>query len=677
MQQNDTKAKPFDPKPIVVSDGKLTPEIMWQMGRVGSPQISPDKTTIIFTITYTDIEADKSYADIYSMPIEGGKITRLTRTAENEYQIGWRPDGKKITFLAPRAKNAQLCEMNPDGSDIFTITNVEDGIEAYSYAPDMKHILYVKRVKLDQTVNDIYPDLPKANARIETDLMYRHWNEWADYKYSHIFVANYNDGKVDGADIDIMNGERYHSPLPPFGGIEQITWTPDGKAIAYTCKKLVGKQAANSTNSDIYLFDIEKINTTNLTSPNKGYDTNPVFTTDGKTMLWLSMEHDGYESDKNRLMKLDIESGAVTDLTANADITIASFCLSDDNETIWAIADEKGTDCIFRINIAKSEVSLFAKNCCDYTELVDGGKNIIATCMSMNMPTEIYSVDKQTGEAHNISNVNTSTLEQIEMGRVEERWITTTDNKQMHTWVIYPPHFDSTKKYPTLLYCQGGPQSTVSQFWSLRWNLQLMAANQYIIVAPNRRGLPGFGQEWNEQISGDYGGQCMKDYLSAIDAVSKEPYVDADRLGAVGASFGGYSIYWLAGNHQKRFKAFIAHCGIFNFDIMNVTTEEMFFENWEMKGAFWDYDNKSAMKSFSQSPHLFVNNWDTPIMVIHGEKDFRIPYTQGMAAFNTAVLKDIPAQFLYFPDECHWVMKPQNSILWHREFYKWLDKWLK
>lgn len=674
---NNNNTKTFTPTDIEVTNGRLTPEIMWHLGRVGDPQLSPDKKQIVFTITYTDIAEDKSFADIYIMPSEGGAPKRLTETTENEYQIGWRPDGQKITFLATKSKEPQLWEMDPDGSNVKQVTDIEGGIDSYLYSPDMKHVAFTQRVKLDKTVNEIYPDLPKANARIETDLMYRHWNEWADYKYSHVFIIDYNNGKANGSCIDIMEGERYHSPLMPFGGIEQIAWTPDGKKLAYTCKKLTGKASALSTNSDIYLYNIENKTTSNLTEPNKGYDINPTFSADGARMFWLSMEHDGYESDKNRLMMLDLASGERKDLTENIDITVASYCLSNDNDNIWFIANSKGCDEVFEINISTNEIKQLTYDKADYISVADCGNQLIATRMSMSMPSEIFTIDKQKGEAKNISNVNTKTLAKIEMGNIEERWITTTDNKQMHTWVIYPPHFDASKKYPTLLYCQGGPQSTVSQFWSLRWNLELMAANDYIVVAPNRRGLPGFGKEWNEQISGDYGGQCMKDYLSAIDAISKEPFVDAEHLGAVGASFGGYSIYWLAGNHQKRFKAFIAHCGIFNFDIMNVTTEEMFFEYWDMKGAFWEYSNPAAMKSFSQSPHLFVNNWDTPIMVIHGEKDFRIPYTQGMAAFNTAVLKDIPAEFLYFPDECHWVTKPQNSILWHREFYKWLDKWLK
>lgn len=674
---SNESTNPMNIDEIEIAEGPLTPETIWKLGRVGDAQLSPDKKTLAFTITYTDIAEDKSYADIYTLPTSGGTPKRLTNTKENEYQIGWTNDGTRLTYLAARQENPQVWSIDLDGKDAKQITNIEGGIDAYRFAPDESKLIVVKRIKLDQTVNDIYPDLPKANARIETDLMYRHWNDWADYAYNHVLYVGLSNGIQKGEPIDIMEGERFHSPLMPFGGIEQINWTPDSKKIAYTCKKLTGKESAFSTNSNIYLYDTENGSTKNLTEDNKGYDMNPVFTADGKIMLWQSMEHDGYESDKNRLMMLNMETGKKTDLSSETENDVLSFALDADGKTIWITSDEKAKDAIFSIDIDSKKITRLTNDVCDYASVADAGDVLIASRMSMKAPSEIYSIDKKTGVATNISNVNTKALAKVEMGDIEERWVKTTDGKEMLVWVLYPPHFDKQKQYPALLYCQGGPQSTVSQFWSTRWNLELMAANGYVVVAPNRRGLPGFGREWCEQISGDYGGQNMKDYLAAIDNVASEPFVDANRLGAVGASYGGFSVYWLAGHHEKRFKAFIAHCGIFNFDQMNATTEEMFFVNWDMKGKFYEKNNAAAMKSFSQSPHLFVNNWDTPIMVIHGEKDFRIPYTQGMGAFNTAVMKDIPAQFLYFPEECHWVLRPQNSILWHREFYKWLDKWLK
>lgn len=660
-----------------ITNDILTPETMWNMGRIGTPKLSPDGKTLVFTITHTNITEDKNYTDIYSLNTSGGTPQRLTTTTANEGQPEWLPDGSGITYLKNIDGTTQVWSLDIVSKKEKQITNITDGVDMYLISPDMKHLLYVKRAKLDQTVNDIHPDLPKANARIETDLMYRHWNAWSDNSYNHIFVTPLIPNTLCSDGLDILKDEKYHSPLMPFGGIEQISWTPDSKCIAYTCKKLYGLASAKSTNSDIYLHDITNGSVKNLTEGNMGYDMNPQFSADGKYMFYQSMERNGYESDKNRLMMLCLDNMERTDLSINTENHIISFTIDNDGKNIWYIADYHAKENIYKVNISTKEITQLTNDVCDYTSLTCTNNIIIATRMSMSQPTEIYSIDKNNGISTPLTQINKPILDKLCMGNIEERWIKTTDNKEMLTWIIYPPHFDKNKKYPAILYCQGGPQSTVSQFWSLRWNMQLMAANGYIIVAPNRRGLPGFGTQWNEQISGDYGGQNMKDYLSAIDAVAKEPFVDNTRLGAVGASYGGFSIYWLAGHHEKRFKTFISHCGIFNFDQMYATTEEVFFVDWDLKGAFWEYDNPEAMKSYKESPHLFVNNWDTPIMVIHGEKDFRIPYTQGMAAFNTAKMKGLEAQFLYFPEECHWVNNPQNSILWHREFKKWLDKWLK
>lgn len=664
---------------IDIKSDTLTPELMWNLGMIRDIAVSPDQATIAFTIARTNIKKNTTVADIYIQSTSGGNVLQLLHSNEPKSQISWRPDGQAITFLASsKTLGQQLYEISPDGKNCKQITNIDGGIDGYLYSPASNQLLVIKRVKLDKTVNDLYPDLPLANARIEDDLMYRHWNDWADYSYNHILVAPLTNGiAANDAFVDIMDGERFHAPLMPFGGIEQISWTPDGNSIAYTCKKLTGKASAFSTNSDIYLYNNNDQTTINLTEGMMGYDINPTFSADGQKMYWQSMEHDGYESDKNRLMALDLASHTVTDLTAQYDNNVDCFTLDADNKTIWFISDEKAKDQIFKLDIATGNISKLTHDVCNYGSVADAGSKLIASRCSMSSPNDIFVVDKASGVSQNISNVNAKALAKITMGNVEERWIGTTDGKQMLVWVVYPPHFDKNKTYPALLYCQGGPQSTVSQFWSLRWNLQLMAANGYVVVAPNRRGLPGFGHEWNEQISGDYGGQNMKDYLSAIDTLSAEPFIDANRLGAVGASYGGFSIYWLAGHHQNRFKAFISHCGIFNFDQMYSTTEESFFMNWDLKGNYWDTENQAAQKSFAQSPHLFVKNWNTPILVIHGEKDFRIPYTQGMGAYNTAVMRGIQARFLYFPTECHWVSSPQNSILWHREFYRWLDQWLK
>ncbi len=682
-QQQPAMHPVFNPKTIQIAGDVMTPELLWSFGRIGNVSVSPDQTTVLYTVSHADIDEDRLYSDIYTVTPDGENKQLIqpqfieknsaSPAYASEFEIRWRPDGKKITFLSGRSGEVQLYEMHPDGSNAVQVTTVEGGITDYNYAPNLKNLLYTKDVKLDSTVQDLYPDLPKAKARIENDLMYRHWDQWHDYTYSHIFVTSFTEGRTVNSGTDIMENERFDSPLKPFGGMEQIVWTPDGRKIAYTCKKLTGKDYALSTNSDIYLYDLQEATTINLTQGMPGYDQNPVFSPDGLRLAWESMARDGYEADKNRLMIKDMESGNQIDYSANLDQDVHNLAWNNMGDALFFTSNRHATEDIYRINLPGGDIHKITEGQHDYTAVYPAGGKIIATRMSMSMPAELFAVNPVDGDAINISNINTPLLSELTMGHVEKRWIKTTDNKEMLTWVIYPPHFDPAKKYPTLLYCQGGPQSTVSQFWSFRWNFQMMAAKGYIVVAPNRRGLPGFGQAWNEQISGDYGGQNMQDYLSAIDALAKEPFVDETKLGAVGASYGGYSIYWLAGNHNKRFSAFIAHAGVFNQDMMYTTTEEIFFVNWDMGGPYWEL----PQKGYSFSPHRFVGNWDTPLLVIHGAKDFRIPYTQGMGAFNAAVIKNVPARFLFFPDENHWILKPQNGILWQREFFRWLDQWLK
>lgn len=672
-EKTDTPDGSFNNRDLVLQSDIMTPEVLWSFGRLSEVALSPDGSTVVYGVTYTNISENKSYTDLYTVPAKGGEVKQITNTKFNEAQPGWHPDGQKITFLSSESGSMQLWEMNIDGSARKQITDVEGGISAYLYSPDMRQLAYIKAVKLDQTVNDLYPDLPLANARIEDDLMYRHWDSWHDYTYNHLFIAPYSEGSLITSGKDIMEGERFDSPMKPFGGMEQIAWSPDSKSIVYTCKKLVGRDYAFSTNSDLYLYNIETGLTENLTEGMMGYDQNPVFSPDGSKLIWESMERDGYEADKNRLFLMDMASREKKDLTASFDHNIASPVWDREKPYVWFVSNVSATEQIHAIDLQTGEITKVTEGMQDFVQVLNAGDILIAVRMSISSPSEIYSIDLASGTATNISNINTPVLSQLTLGDVEERWVKTTDGKDMLVWVIYPPHFDPSKKYPAILYCQGGPQSGVSQFWSLRWNFQMMAANGYVVIAPNRRGLPGFGTEWNEQISGDYGGQNMKDYLSAVDALSKEPFIDETRLGAVGASYGGFSVYWLAGNHNKRFKAFIAHCGIFNSDMMYTTTEEMFFVDWDMKGPYWKHPNKQ----YSASPHLFADKWDTPILVIHGEKDFRIPYTQGMAAFNAARIQDIPARFLFFPEENHWVLSPQNGILWQREFAGWLNKWLK
>lgn len=650
----------------------MTPEVLWSFGRIGNVSLSPDQSKLVYTVTYFNKEEDRSYSDIYVMDLSDNRSTQLTNTAINESEVKWTPDGQKITYIA----GGQLWEMNPDGTSPRQITDIENGINGYVYAPDMSKIVFCKDVRLEPTVEDLHPDLPKAKARIINDQFYRHWNDWVE-AYTHLFIADYTPDKTITSGKDIMEGEKWESPVRPWGGTEQLAWTKDGKKLIYTCRKKYGIEYALSTNTDLYAYDTENGETRNLTEGMMGYDNNPVISPDGKWMAWESMERDGYEADKSRLFVMNMETGEKKDYTANFDQSVSHMAWSNDNNTLWFISDYHATDEIYALTINNGEIRKLTDGIHNYTAVFPMDNALIATKVSMSKPEEIYKVSLQDGKDEEISFVNKPLLDQLTMGKVEKRWVTTTDNKKMLVWMIYPPHFDPAKKYPAILYCEGGPQSTVSQFWSYRWNFQQMAANGYIIVAPNRRGLPGFGKEWLEQISGDYSGQNIKDYLSAIDDAKKEPYIDENRLGCVGASYGGYSVYYLAGHHNKRFKAFIAHCGIFDLEAQYCETEEMWFANWDMGGAPWDKNNKIAQRTFANSPHKFVGNWDTPILVIHGQKDYRIDVSQGMSAFNAARMRGIPAQYLYFPEECHWVTGCQDGILWQRTFKAWLDKWLK
>ena len=664
------------PKEIKLESDIMTPEVLWSFGRLGDVSVSPDEKKILYSVTYFDIAQNKSNRELFVMNIDGSDKKQITHTQTNESAAVWTPNGEKVAFMSSESGANQLWEMNPDGGNRKMISNVEDGITGFLYAPDAKKILYTKEVKAGKTVKDMYPDLDKCGAKVIDDLMYRHWDQWVE-TFSHIFIADF-DGNNLKNDKDIMKGEPWESPVRPFGGTEQLAWSPDSKSIAYTARKKEGKAYALSTNTDIYLFDLASGKTSNISEVNKGYDVNPVFSPDGKKIAWSSMERDGYEADKRRLMVYDLASKKQNDFTTKFDQDVEGLIWTADGKSIYFVSDIQATDEVFKLDLTTTQISRITNGVHNYTSVIPTKSGtLICARVSMSKPAEIYAVNSSSGVDKQISDINNNILGQLNMGKVEKRWIKTTDNKQMLTWVIYPPHFDSTKRYPTILYCEGGPQSTVSQFWSFRWNFQMMAANGYIVVAPNRRGLPGFGKAWNEQISGDYGGQNMKDYLSAIDALSKEPYVNKDKLGCVGASYGGFSVYWLAGHHHKRFKAFIAHDGMYNLEAQYDQTEEMWFANWDGGAPYWDKNNKKAQNSHANSPHKFVQNWDTPILVIHGEQDFRIPVTQGMSAFNAAKLRGVPARFLYFPDENHWVLKPQNGILWQRVFKDWLDKYLK
>lgn len=643
------------------------------LGRVSAPVVSPDGQKILYGVSYESVEQNKSNLDLYTMNIDGSDKQRLTKTADSENGYVWLDGGKKIAFMSPVDGKQQLWVMDADGSNRKAVSNIENGISGFLFSPDEKHVVMVASVKYGQTPQDVYPDLPEATGRLIDDLMYKHWDEWVT-EIPHPFLGEFDGSEVSNV-IDIMQDEPYESPMKPFGGIESFTWAPDNSALIYVSRKKTGMEYSLSTNSDLYLYTLADKSTHNLTEGMMGYDTYPVYSPDGKYVAWLSMEHDGYESDKNRIFIMDMATGDKTDLTTDWDYTADAIAWNPDGKSIYFIAPKDGVTPIFNIALADKKVTVVADGIFDYAALAPVGNSLISMRHSMLAPNEIVAVND--GKTTQLSDVNTDLFAQLDMPTVEKRMVPTTDGKLMTTWVVYPPKFDPNKKYPAILYCQGGPQQAVSQFWSYRWNLALMAAQGYIVIAPNRRGLPGFGTEWNAQISKDYGGQNMKDYLSAVDDMKKESYIDADHIGAVGASYGGFSVYWLAGNHDGRFAAFIAHAGIFNTDAQYLETEEMWFANWDLGGPFWDKSNPEAQRSFANSPHRFVDKWDTPILITHGEYDFRILASQGMMAFNAARLRGIPTEMLIFPDENHWILKPQNAIMWQRVFFRWLDKWLK
>lgn len=652
------------------------------LGRVSEPRVSPDGKRVLFGVSYESVPQNKSNRDLYVMNIDGTGVTRITKTAQSENSAVWIDNGTRIAFVyAEKGSSPQLWVMNADGTERHAATNIEGGIEGFLFSPDQSKVVLISTVKYNRTAADIYPDLSKATGRVIDDLMYKHWDTWVT-EIPHPFIGSF-DGQTVTDLKDIMEGEPYEAPMRPFGGVESFAWSPDSKILVYTSRKKTGMEYALSTNSDLYAYNLTTGTTTNLTEGMMGYDTNPAFSPDGRYMAWLSMERDGYEADKNRLFIRDNATGQKTDLTSDWDYTIEEFVWNPNGKNIWFIAYHQGVAPIFNMEVATHKVTTVAEGLYDYTTLAPvDNKTIVTMRHSMLRPNEIYRIGPKTKKGVKedvaLTDINGDIFAQLTMPTIEAKKVPTTDGKEMLTWVIYPPKFDASHKYPAILYCQGGPQSAVSQFWSYRWNFALMASNGYIMIAPNRRGVPGFGTEWEEQISKDYPGQNMRDYLSAVDYMkANEPAIDPARIGATGASYGGFSVYWLAGNHDKRFAALLAHAGIFNTEAQYLETEEMWFANWDMGGAFWDKDNAIAQRTFATSPHRFVDRWDTPIMISHGEKDYRILASQGMAAFNAAKMRGIPAEMVIFPDENHWILKPQNAVMWQRLFFRWFDRWLK
>lgn len=644
--------------------GIMTPEILWKFGRVGSSVLSPDGNTLLYTVTWYDMPTEARITNIYSVPSAGGEPVQITSSGASSPQ--WFSNGGRVAFT----RQGKLWSMNPDGTDVTEISGLEN-FESYSISPAGDKIWFTRRVKLDETANEKH-NLEKANVRIINDLMYRHWDYWHDYSYSHLFVASF-DGVAITAEMDIMEGQRFESPDAPNFDPAEISWSPDGKMIAYTSKRLSGKDYAVSTNTDIFLYNIETGSEVNISEGNMGYDKYPVFSPDGSKIAYMSMEEDGYESDLERIFVYDIASGTREHVSKGWDYNAETIVWSG-NDRLFFTSPWLGTEQVFSLSLTSGEITRVTTGVHDLSVAGISGNILLAGINSMSMARELAAVDVTTGEIRQITSVNKHIYEHIRMGKVEERYIMTKDNKDLQMWVIYPPDFDPSKKYPTLLYAKGGPQGALGQGWSYRWNYQMMAANGYIVVAPNRRGNSGFGSEWREQISGDYGGRNMQDYLDAIDAMAKEPFVDAERLGAVGASYGGYSVFYLAGIHNNRFKALVSHCGMYNFESWYGSTEEYWFPNKDIEGEFWQ-DPKP--ESYKFSPHLMVDKWTAPILIIVGEHDYRIPYTQSLEAFNAAQLRGVPSRLLFFHDETHFVTKPHNAVIWQREFFEFLDEYLK
>jgi len=702
--QNESDKVNIQKQTIQLENDQMTPEALWAMSRIAGYQASPDGQHIAFQTGYYSVEENKSHQVLWMMNADGTEQKQLTTDADNETDAQWL-DNETIAFL----RGGEVWKMKLDGSGRKQMSQTEGKVEGFQFSPDGSKVLVLKSIDFNEIIKKNPEDLPKATGRVVTDLMYRHWDHYVE-SIQHPFVVSVNGDAIDTDMTDLLEGEPYECPMEPFGGMEQLAWSPDGQSIAYTCRKKTGLAYSISTDADIYIYNIGTRETKNLCKPadyvepeinptktmkyqkvnakenlqnNVGYDQNPKFSPDGKQIAWLSMERNGYESDRQRLCVCDLATGEKKYVTESFDSNVDDYCWAPDSKTLYFIGVWHATENLYRTNL-DGEVNPVCIEWADWGSLqMLNDKSLLAEQHSFVAPADIYVVTpgdsiKDT-KAEQITQVNKEILDQLGKPSVDQRWVKTTDGQQMLYWIIQPPHFDPNKKYPTLLFCEGGPQSPVSQFWSYRWNFFIMASQGYVVIAPNRRGLPGFGQEWLEEISGDWTGQCMKDYLTAIDdAANNLPYVDKDKLGAVGASFGGFSVYYLAGHHDKRFKCFIAHDGAFNLEAMYTETEENWFSNWEYDDAYWNKDRTAnADKTYKNSPHQFVDKWDTPILCIHGEKDYRINATQGMSAFNAARMKGIEAELLIFPDENHWVLKPQNGILWQRTFFNWLDKWLK
>ena len=661
---------------IAPAQDLLTPESLQRLARVGDPRPSPDGARLLYTVRTTDLEANKSTAQLWLLDLAAGEHRQLTTTASN-WNGCWSADGKQIAFLSTRSGMPQAWVISVDGGEARQLTKHDVGIANLAWSPDGVHVSFTAAVRVAPERPALLEGLPKADARIYEELMVRHWDEWRDGTASHLFVARV-DGRAPARDL--MAGEAFDTPLKPFGGGEQIAWSPDGKQLCYTAKKVAGAAAAASTDSDLYIVSVDGGDARNVTDGMEGYEIDPCWSPDGRWLAFLSMERAGFESDRNRILLLDLGTGEMRELTRGFDQSAHGLVWAPDSLSLYFTSETRGTTQVYRVAIDNQPPRPISSGRWQFDGPVPApdGKRVYATRQQTERPPEVVALSVEgASEGEPLTHVNDAALAQLRLPKVEERWFEATDGERIHAWVVYPPDFDATRKWPMLLYCQGGPQSMVGQWFSTRWNFHLMAARGYVVLGVNRRGLPGFGQKWNDDISRDWGGQSMQDLLTATDAMFEEPFIDRERTAAVGASFGGYTIYWLMGHDEEnRFCAMIAHCGVFHLESMYLSTEELFFVNWDLGGPFWE--SPEVARDYERfSPHRFLGQWDTPLLVIHGAKDYRVPLEQGLQAFTAAQVRGVPSRFLYFPEEGHWISQPQNAVLWQRVFFDWLDRWCK
>ena len=663
--------------PSAAAGERITPKMLFDLGRVGAPVVSPDGNWLVYTVTRYDVEANRGNSDLWLLSVEDGSARQLTTHEASDTSPRFSPDGQSIGFLSARDGKTQVLSISPFGGEAHPLTDLKAGVGNFHWSPDGSSLAFTSEVRLDPQLDELYPDLKKADARIIDSLLYRHWDDWYDGTYSHLFRLRLSGGTPDDRlPIDLMKEQRVDTPLVPFGGSEQIAWSPAGEQLCYTAKQV--DRPESSTDSDLYLVPVDGGEAICITDGMNGFDRNPMYSPDGQWIAFHSMERAGFEADRERLMLFDRSSGRMRELTAGFDHWVGDTIWTPDSKSLYFSSPVQATVQVFQIDLTgKLRQVTEGRHDLDHLAISPDGKTLYALKSTMERPPELVRIDPTLGQVVPVTHVNDEIFARLDLPTVEQRWVRTVDDQQMHCWVIYPPDFDPKRKYPLLTYCQGGPQAPITQRFSYRWNFHLMAAEDYIVVAPSRRGLPGFGQEWNDAISEDWGGLAMSDYLSATDALFEEPYVDRKRAAAIGASFGGYSIYWLMGHDQEnRFAAMVAHAGLFNLESWSTSTEELWFARWDVGQPYWT--SPLAQQAHDRnSPHRFVAEWDTPLLVIHGQKDYRVPVTEGMQAFTAAQLKGVPSRFLYFPEEGHWVISPQNGILWHRVFFDWLKRWCK